>query len=109
MGKTATKFKVPDVEKDRKLVIKESKRDLREMMEEKAPLNNLAELAEALKKEGFKETYLTADLERKAGILNVLVDKAVLRDGNLHVFWKRPFEILFTLGQGVIKNREWRA
>lgn|GEM_PF-1193270 len=50
MAKTATKFKVPDVEKDRKLIIKESKRDLKEMMEEKAPLDNLAELAEALRK-----------------------------------------------------------
>lgn len=50
MGKAATKFKLPDVEKDRKLIIKESKRDLKEMMEEKGPLDNLAELAEALRK-----------------------------------------------------------
>ena len=50
MGKTASKFKLPDVEKDRKLIIKESKRDLKEMMEEKVPLDNLAELADALRK-----------------------------------------------------------
>jgi hypothetical protein len=50
MGKAATKFKVPDIEKDRKLIIKESKRDLKEMMEEKGPLDNLADLAEALRK-----------------------------------------------------------
>jgi hypothetical protein len=50
MAKAETKFKVPDVEKDRKLIVKESKRDLKEMMEEKAPLDNLAELAEALRK-----------------------------------------------------------
>ena len=50
MAKVTTKFKVPDVTKDRKLIIKESKRDLKEIMEEKGPLDNLADLAEALRK-----------------------------------------------------------
>src|SRR4030065_2672061 len=58
---------------------------------------------------GFKKTYLAADLERKAGILNALVDKAVLRGGDLHVFCKPAFDVLFTLGQGVIKKGEWCA
>ena len=50
MGKAVNKFKVPDVEKDRKQIVEETKRDLDEMMNEPSPLGNLAELVKALKK-----------------------------------------------------------
>jgi len=90
-------------------------KDLRDI---KADIEKLGQVNRKYKEEGstildllkgFKKTYLAADLERKAGILNALVDKAVLRGGQLHVFWKPPFDVLFTLGQGVIKKQEWRA
>jgi hypothetical protein len=58
---------------------------------------------------GFKEIYLAADLEGKAKILSAVVDRAVLRGGELHVFWKQPFDILFTLGEGVRKSGMWRG
>ena len=50
MGKTAAKFKAPDDEKDRKLIVKESKRDLEDLLNEPGPLDNLADLVKALKK-----------------------------------------------------------
>jgi hypothetical protein len=50
MGKTAAKFKAPDDEKDRGEIVKETKRDLDEMLNEPAPIGNLAELVKALKK-----------------------------------------------------------
>jgi len=50
MGKTAAKFKAPDLEKDRKQIVEETKRDLDEMLKEPSPIGNLAELVKALKK-----------------------------------------------------------
>jgi hypothetical protein len=50
MGKTAAKFKAPNDEKDRQEIVKETKRDLDEMLNEPAPLGNLANLVKALKK-----------------------------------------------------------
>ena len=50
MGKASAKVKVPDVEKDRKQIVKESKRDLEDLLNEPSPLDNLADLAKALKK-----------------------------------------------------------
>ncbi len=58
---------------------------------------------------GFKKTYLAADPEGKAKILGAVVEKAIIRGGDLHVIWKKPFDILFTLGEGVIRRPEWRA
>ena len=49
MGKTAAKFKAPDVEKDRKQIVEETKRDLDEMMNDPAMLDKLAELVRVLK------------------------------------------------------------
>ncbi len=57
---------------------------------------------------GFKETYLAADLEGKAEILNAVVDRATLRNGDLFVTWKPPFDTLFILGGGVLKTKNWR-
>jgi len=48
--KSASQFKAPDVEKDRKQIVEETKRDLDEMLNEPAPLGNLADLVKALKK-----------------------------------------------------------
>lgn len=50
MRKTAARFKAPDVEKDREEIVKESKRDLEDLLNESAPLDNLADLVKALKK-----------------------------------------------------------
>ena len=50
MGKTTAKFKAPDVEKDRKQIVKETKCDLDEMLNEPSPVGNLVELVKALKK-----------------------------------------------------------
>jgi hypothetical protein len=58
---------------------------------------------------GFKETYMPADFEGKSKILGAVVDRAVLRGGDLHVSWKQPFDTLFTLGEGVRRNGMWRA
>ncbi|MGA2532714.1 MAG: hypothetical protein ABSG19_06710 [Candidatus Aminicenantales bacterium] len=58
---------------------------------------------------GFKEIYQAADLEGKAAILGAVVDRATLRGDDLHVSWKQPFDILFTLGEGVLRNTKWRA
>jgi hypothetical protein len=49
MGK-ATTIKPPDVEKDRKQIVEETKRDLDEMLNEPSPIGNLADLVKALKK-----------------------------------------------------------
>jgi DNA invertase Pin-like site-specific DNA recombinase len=54
---------------------------------------------------GFKETYLAADLEGKAEILGAVVDRANLRNADLFVTWKKPFDILFILGEGVLETR----
>ncbi len=58
---------------------------------------------------GFKNTYLATDLEGKAEILNVLVDRATLRNGDLFITWKKPFDLLFILGEGVLKTRAWQG
>jgi hypothetical protein len=50
MRKAAKTFKAPDVDKDRKQIVKESKRDLEDLLNEPGPLDNLAELVKALKK-----------------------------------------------------------
>ena len=50
MKKSAANVKAPDVEKDRKQIVKETKRDLDEMLNEPSPIGNLAELVKALKK-----------------------------------------------------------
>jgi hypothetical protein len=48
--KKAPNVKAPDLEKDRKQIVEETKRDLDEMMNEPSPLSNLTELVKALKK-----------------------------------------------------------
>ncbi len=58
---------------------------------------------------GFKETYLAADPEGKAEILSAVVDRATLRGGDLFITWKRPFDILFILGEGVLKTKTWQG
>lgn len=50
MRRSVTNVKVPDDEKDRKQLVKETKRDLDEMLNEPGPLDNLASLVKALKK-----------------------------------------------------------
>ena len=50
MRKAAKTFKAPDVDKDRKQIVEETKRDLDEMLNEPAPFGNLANLVKALKK-----------------------------------------------------------
>lgn len=50
MKKTTADVKAPDLEKDRKQIVKETERDLDEMLNEPSPVGNLAELVKALKK-----------------------------------------------------------
>lgn len=50
MRKSTPDVKAPDLEKDRKQLVKETKRDLDEMLNEPSPIGNLAELVKALKK-----------------------------------------------------------
>ena len=57
----------------------------------------------------FKQTYDEADKEGKAVILSAVIDKATLRNGDLFITWKRPFDALFVLGEGVPRKQEWRA
>ena len=58
---------------------------------------------------GFKKIYLAADVEGKAAILSAVVDRATLRNGDLFISWKKPFDVLFILGEGVPRRQEWRA
>jgi len=48
--KSKANVKAPDDEKDREEIVKESKRDLEDLLNEPAPLDNLADLVKALKK-----------------------------------------------------------
>jgi hypothetical protein len=48
--KQAAKYKAPDLKKDRKQIVEETKRDLDEMLNEPSPIGNLADLVKALKK-----------------------------------------------------------
>jgi len=57
----------------------------------------------------FKQTYDEADEEGKAIILSAVIDRATLRNGDLFIAWKRPFDALFVLGEGVPRKQEWRA
>jgi len=50
VNKPAASVKVPDDEKDRKQIVKESKQDLEDLLNEPSPIGNLAELVKALKK-----------------------------------------------------------
>jgi len=50
MKKTTAYIKAPNLEKDRKQIVEETKRDLDEMLNEPSPIGNLAELVKALKK-----------------------------------------------------------
>ncbi len=49
MRKAAKTFKAPDLEKDRKQIVEETKRDLDEMMNDPAMLDKLVELVRVLK------------------------------------------------------------
>ncbi len=55
-----------------------------------------------------KEIYQATDQERKAAILGALIVKAVIRGGELHVFWKEPFAALVLLGEGVLTCQSWQ-
>jgi len=46
---TSKTFKTPDLEKDRKQIVEETKRDLDEMMNDPAMLDKLADLVRVLK------------------------------------------------------------
>jgi len=50
MKRTSSKFKVPDIIKDRKQIIEEAKEDLKNLTEERGAIGNIADLAKALKK-----------------------------------------------------------
>ncbi len=50
MKKSTPNVKVPDIQKDRKQIVEETKRDLDEMLSEPSPVGNLANLVKALKK-----------------------------------------------------------
>lgn len=50
MKKSTPNVKAPDRKKDRKQIVKETKRDLDEMLDESSPVGNLADLVKALKK-----------------------------------------------------------
>lgn len=52
---------------------------------------------------------MAADIDRKVEILNVLIDRAVIRGGELHMFWKEPFAALALLGEGVITCQTWQG
>ncbi len=57
---------------------------------------------------GFQKIYQAADHDGKAAILSALIDKAVIRGGDLHVFWRPPFDILFLLGERVRTGGSWQ-
>ena len=57
----------------------------------------------------FKQTYDEAEKKEKAVILSAVIDRATLRNGDLFVTWKRPFDALFVLGEGVLTKTKWRA
>jgi len=61
---------------------------------------------------GFKRIYLKQSLEGKAKILAVVLHSCILRGKDTAFVWKRPFDLLFTIGRltgntGVITGREW--
>ena len=66
MKKRTANVKAPDLEKDRKQIVKETKRDLDEMLKEPSPIGNLAELVKALKKAKKKNVKRRIDLRGKS-------------------------------------------
>ena len=56
---------------------------------------------------GFKKIYLSQDLVGKARILDVVLDKCYLKGDSTRFLWKSPFDVLFLMGQLVIKHEKW--
>lgn len=57
--------------------------------------------------QGMRDTYHNADLRGKHKILEVMLDRAVLRGNDIHITWNSPFDLLFTLGEMFINNEKW--
>lgn len=55
---------------------------------------------------GVKDAYLAQDQEGKAKILDVVLDKIVLRGNQTFVQWREPFQRLFDLNR-VIQKSSW--
>jgi DNA invertase Pin-like site-specific DNA recombinase len=56
---------------------------------------------------GMKAVYKRADLPGKHKILEVMLDRIVLRDGKAHVVWNFPFDMLQDLGEMFINKGMW--
>ena len=56
---------------------------------------------------GFKKVYEAADLDGKVRILNVVLDKVILKGDNTWFAWSPPFDTLFTLGSFI--NQEGKG
>jgi site-specific DNA recombinase len=57
--------------------------------------------------QGVKDMYHNADLAGKHKILEVILDRAVLRGNDIHITWNSPFDLLFTLGEMFINKGMW--
>lgn len=55
---------------------------------------------------GVKDAYVAQDPEGKAKILDVVLDKIVLRGNQTFVQWREPFQRLFDLNR-VIQRSSW--
>jgi hypothetical protein len=56
---------------------------------------------------GMKDVYRNADLAGKHKLLEVMLDRIVLRDGKAHVVWNFPFDMLQDLGEMFTNKRVW--
>jgi len=58
---------------------------------------------------GFRETYIGQDHEGKARILAVVLARVTLRGDESDFVWHPPFDVLFSIGELVLKGEGWRA
>lgn len=57
--------------------------------------------------QGVKDTYHNADLHGKHKLLEVMLDRAILRGDDIHIIWNPPFDTLFTLGEMFTDKKKW--
>jgi hypothetical protein len=51
----------------------------------------------------IKNTYMKADLRKKSKLLNVLLQRCILKEEETKFYWNKPFDLLC----GVLKREEW--
>ncbi len=55
----------------------------------------------------MKQTYANQDLRGKARILQILLDRVIMKGEEANFVWLPPFGTLFNMGELVIRNNRW--